>query len=75
MRLIRGVSVPFVAISPSVTFASHMFRLNAARARLRFSFCGHRETIVLAVMMLEAVSRDRFITQRRNWSGTYPFSR
>jgi len=36
MRLIRGLSEPFVGISPNVTFASHMFRQNVAWARFCF---------------------------------------
>jgi len=38
MRLIRGLSVQFVGISPNVTFASHMFRLDVAWARFCFNF-------------------------------------
>ncbi|WP_164780502.1 hypothetical protein [Mesorhizobium sp. M7A.F.Ca.US.011.01.1.1] len=38
----------FVGIPANVTFASHMFRLNVARARFCFNFCRAREISVLA---------------------------
>jgi len=48
MRLIRGLSVQFVGISPNVTFASHMFRLNVACARFCFNLCRRHEISVRA---------------------------
>jgi len=54
MRLIRGVSVPFVAIPACVTFASHMFRLNVARARFCFNFWPAGEISVRAATMARA---------------------
>jgi hypothetical protein len=47
MRLIRGLSVQFVGIPASVTFASHMFRLDVAQARFCFNFHRRREISVL----------------------------
>ncbi|WP_210212185.1 hypothetical protein, partial [Mesorhizobium sp. M7A.T.Ca.US.000.02.2.1] len=50
LRLIRGLSVQFVGIPANVTFASHVFRLNVARARFCFNFCRAREIQVLAAI-------------------------
>ncbi|CDX22110.1 hypothetical protein MPLA_1200008 [Mesorhizobium sp. ORS 3359] len=48
LRLIRGVSVPFVAFPLRVTFASHMFRSDVAWTRFRFTFARRREISFLA---------------------------
>jgi DNA end-binding protein Ku len=74
MRLIRGVSMPFVAIPPSVTFASHMFRLNVARARFCFNFRPAREISILTATMAQAHLGMPDVMRRRNWSGPCPFS-
>ncbi|CDX13834.1 exported hypothetical protein [Mesorhizobium sp. ORS 3324] len=46
MRLIRGLSTPFVAFPARVAFASHMFRADVAWARFCFTF-GRRSEISL----------------------------
>jgi hypothetical protein len=73
MRLIRGVSMPFVAIPPSVTFASHMFRLNVAWARFCFQFLTSGEISVLAATMAQARFGMPDVTRVRNWSAPCPF--
>ncbi|CDX60859.1 hypothetical protein MPL1032_300058 [Mesorhizobium plurifarium] len=43
LRLIRGLSVPFVAFPARVTFASHMFRSDVAWPRFCFTFTQWQE--------------------------------
>jgi hypothetical protein len=73
MRLIRGVSVPFVAIPACVTFASHMFRLNVARARFCFNFWPAGEISVRAHHDGSGAPGMRNVARGRNWSGLWPF--
>jgi hypothetical protein len=74
MRLIRGLSVQLVGIPANVTFASHMFRLNVARARFCFNFCRAREISVPAARMDQARLGFRIGARSRNWSAVCPFS-
>ena len=62
--------MPFVAIPACVTFASHMFRLNVARARFCFNFCLTREISVLAATMAEARLGTPDVTRRRMYLET-----
>jgi len=73
MRLIRGVSAPFVVIPASVTFASHMFRLNVAWARFCFNFWPAGEISVLAAIVVHARFGMPDVTHVRNWSAPCPF--
>jgi hypothetical protein len=74
MRLIRGLSVRFVGISPNVTFTSHMFRLDVACARFCFNLCRASEISVLTAAASQARLGIQIITQWRNWTGVCPFS-
>jgi len=67
MRLFRGVSAPFVAIPASVTFASHMFRLNVAWARFCFNF-----RLADGISLLRQERKEpayRADVDRRDWRG------
>src|SRR5437899_8496237 len=64
MRLIRGLSRPFVVISSCVAFASHMFRLDVAWARFCFTL-GLRPEISLRVRKGQEPARKGHVDSLR----------